>query len=45
MKSDLILRKGVWLQVFYEETTAEGLETQRIVARLDYRFYEKGKMF
>jgi hypothetical protein len=44
MKPDLIL-KGVRLQVLYEKTTTEGLETQRIVSRLDYRFYEKGKMF
>jgi hypothetical protein len=44
MKPDLIL-KGVWHQVLYEKTTTEGLETQGIVSRLDYRFYEKGKMF
>ncbi len=44
MKADLIL-KGIWLQVFSEKTTTEGLETQRIVSRLDYSFSEKGKMF
>jgi hypothetical protein len=44
MKPDLIL-KGLWLQVFSEKTATEGLETQRIVSGLDYRFYEKGKMF
>jgi hypothetical protein len=42
MEADLIL-KGAWLQFSKKRSQFEGLESQRIVSRMDYRLHEKLK--